>query len=868
MASSQRNKSDRAKAVLSRRKRRKVLSGVIKTILLTVALVLFIGVGLGVYYIRKVINDAPELDAQAVAPTEAASYIYNAEGSRTQKLTLPEANRDLVSLDRIPVDMQHAFVAIEDSRFYEHNGIDIRGIIRAAVKGITSGSFSEGASTITQQLLKNSIFTDWTSQTSFSERLPRKIQEQYLALKLEKIMTKDQILEDYLNTINLGAGCYGVQSASYRYFAKDVSDLTLSECAVIAGITQNPTRYNPINNPEENDKRRKTVLEYMLNQGYITEADYLEALSDNVYDRISWNDSVADSGSSIYTYYQDALIDQVIDDLQSEKGYTYSQAFRAVYSGGLRIFSAQDDHIQEILEKEFENEENFPENTQVGIDYALSILSPDGTVTDYGNDHLMAFVRKTKDPSFDLMTNSSKKAKSLAKDFRESVVKEGDTVLGERITVTPQPQASAVVIDQATGYVSAVIGGRGKKEASLTLNRATYTTRQPGSTFKILTAYAPALNECGMTLATVYDNEPFAYEDGSMVSNWDLSSNEGPTTIREAIKRSVNVVAVRCITDITPRLGFEYAKNFGITTLEEAYDNGTETLTDIIQPLALGGITRGVTNLELCGAYACIANYGRYVEPKFYTQVLDHYGNVILDNLSPEGKEVIKPGTAYLLTDAMRGVISEEGGTAYGVIDTGLMPAAGKSGTTSSYKDIWFVGYTPYYTCCVWGGYDNNRDLPDEGIYHTYNKILWNAIMNDINEDLPISAFGTPSGIVTEKVCPVTGLVAGSGCPAIEEKFLEETRPTRYCDVHSSGENVPEEILNAGNVPDNGLAPGAKTIFDEPAAPEGEDAYDQLPEVQIFDDQYSDGNDEGGRGPDEDIIIFDDTFTLAPGQSP
>ena len=866
---SRRNDPDRKKAaVLAKRKRRKIRSAVFKTILLTIALIMLLGIGLGVYYVRKVINEAPSLDTAAVAPTEAASYIYDRNGNRTQKLTLPEANRDLVTLDRIPIDLQHAFVAIEDSRFYEHNGIDIRGIFRAAIKGITSGSFSEGASTITQQLLKNSIFTDWTTQTSFAERLPRKIQEQYLALELEKIMTKDQILEDYLNTINLGAGCYGVQAASYRYFAKDVSDLTLSECAVIAGITQNPTRYNPINNPDENAARRRVVLDYMLEQGYISETAYREALSDNVYDRISWNDSTATSASSIYTYYQDALIDQVIDDLQSEKGYTYSQAFRAVYTGGLRIFSAQDDHIQEILDKEFENSENFPENSEFGIDYALSVQTPDGTVTDYGNDHLLAFIRKMSNPSFDLMTDSSESAKVMTDAFRENIVTKDDTVLGERLTVTPQPQASAVVIDQATGYVSAIIGGRGKKEASLTLNRATYTTRQPGSTFKILTVYAPALNECGMTLATVYDNEPFAYEDGSMVSNWDLNSSSGPTTIREAIKRSVNVVAVRCITDITPRLGFEYAKNFGITTLEEAYNTGSETLTDVIQPLALGGITRGVTNLELCGAYACIANYGRYVEPKFYTQVLDHYGNVVLDNLSPEGKEVIKPGTAYLLTDAMRDVIASEGGTAYGVIDTGLMPSAGKSGTTSSYKDIWFVGYTPYYTCCVWGGYDNNKDLPDEGIFHTYNKILWNAIMNDIDEDLPVSAFGTPTGIVTQKVCPVTGLAAGSGCPAIEEKFLEETRPTRYCDIHSSGETVPEEILNAGNVPDNGLAPGARTIFDEPAPPSAEDTYNQLPEIQIFDDTYSDGNDAGRREPDGDIIIFDDAFTLDPGQSP
>ncbi len=860
MARAQRDPAKRTAAVIARRKRRKFIAAVFKTIFLTILLALFIAAGLGAYYVKNVIEDAPKLDETAVSPSQAATYIYDQNGQRVQKLTLPEANRDLVTLDRIPLDLQHAFVAIEDERFYEHNGIDVRGIFRALIKGVTTGSFSEGASTITQQLLKNSVFTDWTSERTFAQRLPRKIQEQYLALELEKIMSKDQILEDYLNTINLGAGCYGVQSAAFRYFAKDVSDLTLSESAVIAGITQNPTRYNPITNPEENAGKRAMVLEYMLRQGYISQAQCDEALADDVYSRIKYHEDTVSAESSIYTYYQDALIDQVMQDLQTEKGYTYSQAFRAVYTGGLRIFSAQDDHIQEILDKEFANPANFPAGSEVGIDYALSISSRDGQITHYGNDDLRAFIRKTSDPDFDLMEKTTARAKADAEAFKKATVKEDDTILGERVTITPQPQASAVVIDQATGYVCAVVGGRGEKDASLTLNRATYTTRQPGSTFKILTVYAPALNECGMTLATVYDNEPFFYEDGSQVSNWDLVTGSGPTTIREAIKRSVNVVAVRCITDITPRLGFEYAKAFGITTLEESYDTGNGTLTDVIQPLALGGITRGVTNLELCGAYACIANYGRYVAPKFYTQVLDHYGNVILDNLAPQGRKVIEPETAYLLTDAMRDVISSEDGTAYGLIDTGFMPSAGKSGTTSSYKDIWFAGYTPYYTCCVWGGYDNNDDLPDEGIYHTYNKILWNSIMNDIHEDLPVSAFGTPSGIVTDKVCPVTGLAAAPGCPAIEEKFREDTRPFRYCNVHGGGDPVPESILNAGNVPDNGLAPGATTIFDN----NNVDVYNSNDA-----DVYDSNTDEAQPAPDsgqDDIIIFDDSYTLLPGQ--
>ncbi len=734
-------------------------------------LVLLIGGGIyGVSVVRKIIADAPDISNVAVSPTEAATYIYNQAGQRVQKLTLPEANRDLVTLDRIPLYLQHAVVAIEDERFYEHHGIDPKGIVRAFFIGIRSGSFSEGASTITQQLLKNSVFPNWTNEITFKDRMTRKIQEQYLALQLEKTMSKDQILEDYLNTINLGAGCYGVQAAAYCYFGKDVSELTLSECTVIAGIPQNPTAYNPIVYPEKNAKRRKDVLDHMLDQEYISQEEYQEALADDVYSRIHSNEENTDSISSIYTFYQDALIDQVMEDLMNEKGYTYKQAYKAVYTGGLRIYSAQDDQIQEICDEEFSNPSNFPEGTEVGIDYALSVENPEGEITNYGSEDLRNYVRRTSDPAFDLMYSTTEEAKAGAESFKASVLKDNDTILGERVTITPQPQASVVIIDQSTGYVKAIVGGRGEKEASLTLNRATYTKRQPGSTFKIITTYAPALDIGGKTLISTYDNEPYAYEDGTPVSNWDLNNYTGPTTIRAAIAQSINVVAVKCITEITPRVGYEYAKSMGISSLYETYDTGTEILTDIIQPLALGGITEGVTNLELCGAYACIANLGQYIKPRFYTQVLDQYGNVVLDNSSPVSSTAMKSSTAYLLTDAMKDVVSDPQGTAYGLIDLGYMPVAGKTGTTSSYKDIWFAGFTPYYTCCVWGGYDNNDDLPNAGIYHTYNKTLWSSIMSRIHANLPVSSFRAPDDVVTVNICKSSNLAAipgvcNSQCP-------------------------------------------------------------------------------------------------------
>jgi penicillin-binding protein 1A len=689
-----------------------------------------------------------------------------------------------VTLDQIPEDLQHAVVAIEDERFYKHNGIDIQGIARAFIVGVSSGgNFSEGASTITQQLLKNNVFTDWTTETSMIQKFKRKFQEQYLALQLEKKMSKEQILEDYLNTINLGAGTYGVQAAAYRYFAKDVSELTLSEATVIAGITQNPTQYNPITYPEQNAKRRQTVLDHMLDQGYITQAEYDDALADDVYSRIQQTDSETED-VSIYSYYVDALVDQVIEDLQEQKGYTEQQAYKLVYTGGLKIYSAQDQAIQQICDEEFSNAENFPTGTEVSLDYALSISDADGQVHNYGTESLTAYMQ-TIDSSFDNLFSDEESAKAAVEEYRASVIQEGDTVLGEHAYIVPQPQASCVIIDQSTGYVKAIVGGRGEKEASLTLNRATDSRRQPGSTFKIIAAYAPALDAGGKTLATVYDNAPYAYTNGVAVNNWDSQNTyTGLTTIRQAITNSINVVTVKCITDITPRLGFDYAEKFGISTL---YD---DTSLDVRQPLALGGITDGVVNLELTEAYATIANGGQYIEPKFYTRIEDQQGNVIIDNTSPASTTVLKETTAFLLTSAMEDVISEGTGTG---IDLGDMAVAGKTGTTSDYRDIWFSGYTPYYTCSVWGGYDNHDILPSSGIYHSYHKKLWNAIMTRIHENLPVvKEFEQPDGIVKATVCKKSGKLAVKGvCSAdprgtqvYTEYFAKGTAPTEECDVH------------------------------------------------------------------------------------
>lgn len=780
----------------------KVGMSLVRILVIAIFALIIAGICCAYGVVRGLIASAPDITALSTAPAEAATYICDADGRQLQKLTAPTSNRTPVALNQVPYHLQNAIVSIEDERFYEHNGIDIRGIIRAFVVGITGGSFSEGASTITQQLLKNSVFPDWVNESSLAESFKRKFQEQYLAIKLEQNLeknssresVKEKILEDYLNTINLGAGTYGVQAAAQRYFNKDVSDLTLSECAVIAGITQNPTGYNPILYPEANAGRRKTVLNKMLEQHYISQAEYDEALADDVYSRIRETD-VETGASEVYSYYTDAMIAQILEDLVNKAGYTSTQANRALYSGGLRIYSVQDAAIQKICDEEFANPANFPADTLIGLDYALSLQKADGTTVHYGNSNVQNYFA-AQDASFHMMFPDEETARAYAEQFAEAMTEKGDTVLGERISLVLQPQASVAVIEQSTGYVKAIVGGRGEKEASLTLNRATATRRQPGSTFKPLAVYAPAIDHNGKTLATVYDNAPYSYRSGTELQNWDCAYGySGLETIHFALAKSINVVAVKCLTEITPQVGLDYLEKFGFTTL---YNNDTDAdgnlITDAYQPLALGGITDGVVNLELTAAYAALANGGKYIEPKFYSRIEDSQGNVILDNTRAE-REVVKDTTAYLMTKAMEDVIKDPEGTAYGVIDLGSMPVAGKTGTTDQSKDIWFEGYTPYYTCGVWGGYDNNEALPDyDSSFSRYAKVLWNSIMSRIHADLPAVQFAQPSNIAAAVVCKKSGKLAVEGLctadprgsQAYTEYFTASTVPTATCDVHTA----------------------------------------------------------------------------------
>ncbi len=745
------------------------------------AAVLGASAGIGVF--KGILATAPDIGNIDVTPSGFSTFVYDIEGNQTAKLVSTDSNRIPVSMDMVPEDLAHAFVAVEDERFYDHNGIDIKGIFRAAAIGIKNKfHFSEGASTITQQLLKNNVFTDWTSEDSFADRMKRKIQEQYLALELEKVMDKDDILINYMNTINLGQNTLGVQAASLRYFNKSVSDLNLSECAVIASITQNPTKYNPITHPDKNAERREKVLRHMLEQGYISQEEYDEAMADDVYSRIQVVDS-ENGESTVNTYFVDALTDDVLEDLIAA-GYNETQAYTLLYSGGLKIYSTQDPAIQAICDEVFADESNFPENTKWYLNYELTVVNENGDRTNYSTEMFRSFWREAK-TGYNLIYSSQDEAYMDIELYKEAILGKGDEVFTETISLTPQPQVSLVIEDQSTGYVVAMEGGRGAKSGSRTLNRATDTVRQPGSTFKIVSTYAPALDSAGLTLATIIDDAPFNYANGRPVGNWYGEAYRGLSSLRDGIRDSMNIVTVKALTWITPQLGFDYLMNFGFTTLEERKEINGEIFSDIQQSLALGGITNGVTNEELNAAYACIANGGTYIKPKLYTKVLDHDGNVILDNTTPQSKQVIKETTSFLLTDAMVDVVTSGTG---GSVNFGNMPIAGKTGTTSDYNDVWFSGYTPYYTATTWTGFDNNVKL--SGDEKNLAKKLWRTVMAKIHEDLPSQSFNVPAGIVTATVCsrsgklPIDGLCNGT---LRTEYFAEGTVPTETCNIHYSG---------------------------------------------------------------------------------
>ena len=765
----------------------------LKLIFIVCSLCVILGASLGYGVFKGILDSAPEIDVASIEPSGFATMVYDSKGNLTETIVKSGANRLEASYEELPQCLIDAFVAIEDARFWQHKGIDLRSIMRAVVGVLTGDSSAGGGSTITQQLIKNNVFSGGNEDT-FGGQLERKIQEWYLAVQLEQIMSKELIMKNYLNTINLGNNTLGVKAAAKRYFDKDVSELTLSEATVIAGITQNPSRFNPLseNGQKNNEEKRRVILQYMYEQGKISKEDQEEALADDVYSRIKNVDLVTQENDSPFTYFTDELIEQVMTALQEQLGYTETQAYNLLYSGGLEIYTTQDPDLQAIVDEEISNPDNYTV-AYYSLDYRLSIQHADGTTTHYSDESMAKYIRNDLgQSSFNGLFDSKEEAQAAVDQYREAMTGEGDTILGESVYFILQPQASFVLMDHNTGYVKAISGGRGEKEVSLSLNRATNTLRQPGSTFKVITAFAPALDACGATLSTVYYDAPYTVGTKTF-RNWYSSRGYfGYATIRDGITYSMNIVAVRCLMEtVTPQLGVEYARNFGITSLTD---------TDYNAATALGGITKGVSNLELTAAYATIANGGMYTKPVFFTKILDHNGKVLLEN-EPETRRVLKDSTAFLLTDAMTDVV--ESNRMYATPGVSLnstgtaakisgMSTAGKSGTTTANNDIWFVGYTPYYTAGIWSGCDDNQKISAIGSTTSYHKAIWKNIMTRVHEGLADTGFPVPSSVETAQVCRKSGMLASPGvCQsdprgnAVEtEYFAKGTVPTEVCNHH------------------------------------------------------------------------------------
>ncbi len=783
--------------------------------ILVVAVFVIVAVGISsiVGVVTSIIDSVPYVNFENMVPEGYTSFIRNQEGEIIQELSVGDSNRVYVEIDQIPKHVRDAFIVIEDERFMEHNGVDVQGIIRAFYVNVKNKGISEGASTITQQVIKNNVLTSDVTLT-------RKLQEQYLAIKAEQILTKEEILELYLNTAALGKGTLGVQAAAKRYFNKDVSELSIAEAAVIASTTNNPVANDPVRHPENNRKRQMKVLNNLLEQEKISKYEYDIAVNENVYGNVQLVNEEFE-GSSNYTYFVDEVIRRVISDLVQE-GYSTTQATNLVYRGGLNIYITQDLAMQKIVDDVYRDESNYPpfkEDYKAELQYDLS-AKINGKAKHFHKEK----VCKTDEEAIKYMDK-----------LKEEWLPEGSEIIAEKYYIVPQPQSAFVLMDYHTGQVKAIASGRGEKVGNNIFDRATQAKRQPGSTFKPLAAYMPAIDQRGYTLAKVYDDSPYTIDMPGAGSyspkNW-FDHKEfnywGLNTIRDGIKWSLNILAVKTIFDIGIDTGFEALKSLGFSTLED---------TDRVLSLPLGGLTKGVTLLELTAAYGAIANNGTYVEPTFYTKVLNHDGSILL-NKEPVTRTVMKETTSFLLTSAMEDVVKSGTGTSARFPN---MHIAGKTGTTSSNKDKLFVGYTPYYIGGVWIGHDKPERMTHR---KSYQRTIWKKIMKEVHNGLEDKRFDRPNGIVSANICTVSGKLPVEGlCDSDQrgstvktEYFVAGTVPTETCDVH----------VKATVCKDSGLFPTEfcppesleERVFTSRLEPLNPESWDPVKPPRIRDYQY------------------------------
>lgn len=693
-------------------RRSNVRFGKLAAIAVIVFVVLVSGAGLG--FLTASIHTMPSLNGD-IRPA-ASSQIFDANGKLITNVHSVE-NRIPVTLNKVPQSLQDAFIAAEDARFYQHSGIDPRGIIRAVWSNITDRGVSEGGSTITQQLAKNALLTQ-------ERTLKRKIQEAILALQIERQYSKKEILEMYLNQIYFGQGAYGVQAAAHVYFGKNVEDLNLAESAMLAGIPKSPNYYSPLTNIKAAKERQEIVLDQMVKYGYVIQDAANKAQKTEI--------TLAKKGKgtgTIASYFIDFITQQLIDKYGAD----------AVYKDGLKIYTTLDLDMQQAAERALE----------------------------------------------ELPTTKTEKGG------------------------IKQPQGALVAIDPHTGQIKAMVGGRGNDQ----FNRAIMAERQPGSAFKPF-VYLAAL-ESGMSPATIIDDSPITFGSWSP-KNYD-NKFRGKITLRSALEQSLNVIAVKLASQVGVDKPLYYAQQMGISTLVL-----TGATNDRNLAMSLGGLTRGVTPLEIASAYGVLANMGVRAEPYAILKVVDRNGKVLEDN-QPREKLVVNERSAYLLTDMMRGVVDHGTGAAANI----GRPAAGKTGTTDENKDAWFIGFTPDLVCSVWMGFDSDGYLGGEITGGTIPATIWHSFMKTAVAKYPVRDFPRPSGIVSATISTKDGLLAPNSKnpadPANKNKdirneiFIEGTQPTRSStadDKDSKTTTAP-----AGQDTSSKSLPPAPSKPEKPASP-------------------------------------------------
>jgi len=723
----------RKKRPTKQKKAKKIFKGISFGLLFCFLAIFVIGAG----YAFAIIKTTPPLNVDAVLSLNQPSSLYDSNGEFMDNLHTDE-ERYVIDSKKIPTNLKNAFVSIEDERFYSHKGVDIQRILGAAFldakKIITRQKGFQGASTLTQQLLKNTILTN-----DFS--IERKIQEAYLAVNLEEKLTKDQILTAYLNTIPLGGHAYGIEAASLLYFSKSASDLSLIECAYIAGITQAPSYYsayneNNVKNPTPYIDRTLTVLSMMHKLLYINDTDYSKAVSDVKNGGLVFKSSKKDYRLN-YEWFVYPTVSQVKEDLKEKYKYTDEEASQLMVNGGLKIYTTMNRPLQDFTQTTLDNYSN------LGI----------GNRETYDNDGV------------------------------------------------PLLQASATIMDYRTGHVIAMVGGRGKQQPQST-NRAYNDLRPIGSSTKPLTVYGPGIDQKIITAATTIDDAPLPEEIGKKYPTSDgpynplNSPNEyaGLMTSRDALTHSKNTGAVLTEDKIGLKTGISYGEKLGLK-----YNSASKTS---IASLALGQFNNdpndrdGGNSYILAGAYATFGNNGIYTKPVLYTKVVDATGKTILDNTTPKQTKVFSPQAAYILYDMLKGPVTEYNATG---AKWGDMPVAGKTGTTSNSTDLWFAGLSPYLSGSVWIGYDKPTKLVGSS---SGCASLWGKLMAKAHEGLEVKDIEEPSGIVRVNVCKDSGLLPSLFCSldfrgnrVYEELFIKGTEPTTNCQIHAT---PISGILNSG----------------------------------------------------------------------